>query len=231
MCGRYTITVSWDELMLHFMLDRRMAKYAPRYNAAPGQWIPAIIGSDLDGAAPEQALGRLGELRWGLVPSWAKDDKSAARMINARSETAAEKPSFRTLLKSKRCIIPADGFYEWARIGEVKQPYRMTLKDGGLFGMAGLYDTWMTPDGEKLHTCTILTTAANELVSGIHERMPVILDREGVRTWLNRRIREERELMPLLAPYPASEMRMYEVSPKVGRVQYDEPDCVEPAVR
>ncbi|CAG7641637.1 SOS response-associated peptidase [Paenibacillus allorhizosphaerae] len=230
MCGRYTITVSWDELVLHFLLDRRSAKYAPRYNVAPGQWIPAIIGSIREGSELQQTLNRFGELRWGLVPSWAKDDKSAARMINARSESAGEKPSFRPLLKSKRCIIPADGFYEWSRSGATKQPFRITLQDGGLFGMAALYDTWLMPAGEKLHTCTILTTEANELIRGIHERMPVILDREGERLWLDRGIREERKLLPLLVPYPADKMRMYEVNPKVGRVQYDAPDCIEPLV-
>ncbi|SCW27593.1 SOS response associated peptidase (SRAP) [Paenibacillus tianmuensis] len=114
MCGRYTVTVSFEELVLHFMLDRRPSAYQPRYNAAPGQWIPAMIGGAGDGA------NRLGELRWGLVPSWAQDDKSGAHMMNARAETAAEKPAFRNLLKRKRCLIPADGFYEWKRIGSQK---------------------------------------------------------------------------------------------------------------
>ncbi|MBU7315934.1 SOS response-associated peptidase [Paenibacillus oleatilyticus] len=222
MCGRYTVTVSFEELVLHFMLDRRPAPFQPRYNAAPGQWIPAIIGGAGDG------VNRLGELRWGLVPSWAQDDKSGARMMNARAETAAEKPAFRGLLKRKRCLIPADGFYEWKRIGSRKQPVRFVLADGGLFGMAALYDTWLAEDRTKLHTCTILTTAANELVAEVHERMPVILPREHESLWLNRTVQDERELLPVLQPYPAERMRYYEVDPKVGRVSYNEPDCIEP---
>ncbi|TVY11567.1 SOS response-associated peptidase [Paenibacillus cremeus] len=225
MCGRYTITAEWEELMLRFLLDIRPGKYQPRYNAAPGQWIPAIIGAD-----HAEAGRRMGELRWGLVPSWSKDDKSAFRMINARSETVAEKPAFRSLLARKRCIVPADGFYEWKVSGKTKQPMRFRMKDRSLFGMAALYDTWQTPDGSKLHTCTILTTSANTLVSPIHERMPVILNGEAERLWLNRRIQEEKEFLPLLSPYPAEAMEFYAVDPKVGRVQYDEADCIEPII-
>lgn len=229
MCGRYTITVTWDELVLRFLLERTPGKYQPRYNAAPGQWIPAIIGGSRGGQEMAGVEGnRLGELRWGLVPAWAADDKSGMRMMNARAETVAEKPSFRSLLHRKRCIIPADGFYEWKRSGNMKQPVRFTLNDGSLFGMAALYDTWVAPNGSKLHTCTILTTEANGLVNFIHERMPVILSSEAERIWLDRSIQEEKQLLPLLEPYPAEAMRYYEVDSKVGRVQYDEPDCIEP---
>ncbi|AFC29845.1 hypothetical protein PM3016_2975 [Paenibacillus mucilaginosus 3016] len=226
MCGRFTITVTWEELLLRFMLDPRPGAYQPRYNVAPGQYIPAIIGGDpsFTGAAPN----RFGALRWGLVPSWAQDDKSGARMINARSETAAEKPAFRTLLRRKRCLIPSDGFYEWKKEGSRKQPVRFVLREGEPFGMAALFDTWAAPDGAKLHTCTILTTAANPLVAEVHERMPVILEPEGERLWLDRSIQEERELLPLLRPYPAEAMRYYPVDPKVGRVQHEAPDCIEP---
>ncbi|WP_141335461.1 SOS response-associated peptidase [Paenibacillus sp. tmac-D7] len=226
MCGRYTITVSWDELMMRFLLDGRPGKYQPRYNAAPGQWIPAILGGEQ--GFGERAANRLGELRWGLVPSWAQDAKSGARMMNARAETVAEKPSFRTLLSRKRCLIPADGFYEWKKTGGGKQPVRFVLKDGGLFGMAALYDTWVGEDGDKLHTCTIVTTAANGLVAEVHERMPVILTREREKVWLDRSVREQAELLPLLEPFPAERMDYYEVRPEVGRVAYDEPDCIRP---
>ncbi|WP_426453495.1 SOS response-associated peptidase [Paenibacillus sp. S-38] len=221
MCGRFTITVTWEELLLRFMLDPRAGAYQPRYNVAPGQYIPAILGG---GDAPN----RLGELRWGLVPAWAHDDKSGARMINARSETAAEKPAFRSLLKRKRCLIPSDGFYEWKKEGGRKQPVRFVLQDGAPYGMAALYDTWAAPDGGKLHTCTILTTAANPLVAEVHERMPVILEPEGERLWLDRSIQGESELLPLLKPYPAESMRYYPVDSKVGRVQHEAADCIEP---
>ena len=227
MCGRYTITVVWEDLVIRFMLDRRAGKFQPRYNVAPGQYIPAIIGgTPPDGEGPSH--NRFGELKWGLVPSWASDERSGYRMMNARSETVAEKPAFRNLLKRKRCVIPADGFYEWKRTEEGKQPYRFTLRDGALFAMAALYDTWVSPSGEKLHTCTIVTTAANGLVSDVHDRMPVILTPRAEALWLDRLVQDERELVPLLAPYPAEAMRRYAVSPKVGNVRYDSPDCVEP---
>ncbi|MCZ8520585.1 MULTISPECIES: SOS response-associated peptidase [Paenibacillus] len=226
MCGRFTVTVTWEELLLRFMLDPRPGAYQPRYNVAPGQYIPAIIGGDASDGT--RAANRLGELRWGLVPTWAQDEKSGVRMINARSETAAEKPAFRSLLKRKRCLIPADGFYEWKNDGVRKQPMRFVLAEGGLFGMAAMYDTWLSADGSKLHTCTILTTRANELVAGVHERMPVILEPEGERLWLSRSLQEESQLLPLLKPYPAESMRSYPVDPKVGNVKNDTADCIAP---
>ncbi|WP_028548713.1 SOS response-associated peptidase [Paenibacillus sp. UNC451MF] len=224
MCGRYTVTVTLEELMLRFMLgDSIAAKYAPRYNIAPGQWIPSIIGGE---TVQER---RLGELRWGLVPNWSKDEKSGANPINLRAETVTEKPSFQRLLTRKRCLIPSDGFYEWNKTGKSsKQPIRFTLKDGALFGMAGLYDTWIQADGGRLHTCTIITTTPNRLVASIHERMPVILNSESESIWLDRTITDVQRLKPLLAPYPAELMTSYEVDPKVGNVRYDEPDCIAP---
>ncbi|WP_282935675.1 SOS response-associated peptidase [Paenibacillus sp. RC67] len=224
MCGRYTITVTFEELMLHFLLgDNVTAKYEPRYNIAPGQWIPAIIG----GETP--ADRRLGELRWGLVPNWSKEEKSGVNPINLRAETVSEKPSFQKLLTRKRCLIPSDGFYEWKKSGKSsKQPVRFTLKTGSLFGMAGLYDTWVQADGGRLHTCTILTTTPNKLVSEVHERMPVILTEESESIWLDRKVTEVQKLQPLLVPYPADLMTSYEVDSKVGNVRYDKPDCIDP---
>jgi putative SOS response-associated peptidase YedK len=224
MCGRFTITVSWDELILRFLLDSRPGKYQPRYNAAPGQWIPAILGTD----RREASWNRIGELRWGLVPSWASDDRAGAKMLNIRSETVSEKPAFRRLLQRKRCLIPADGFYEWKGSGRQKQPYRFLLRSGEPFGMAALYDTWAASDGSKLHTCTILTTNANELVSEVHHRMPVILSPEGEKLWLDRDIQTSSELTSLLQPYASDRMRSYEVDSKVGSVRWDEPACIEP---
>jgi len=219
MCGRYTVTVTLEELMFRFMAEGTNIPYhRPRYNVAPAQMVPAIIS---DGER-----NRIGELRWGLVPSWAEDDKSGFKMINARKETLTDKPSFRGLLERKRCLIPADGYYEWKAGGTRKQPMRITLRDEGLFAMAGLYDTWVDADGRKVSTCTIITTTANALTVDIHERMPVILRREDEMRWLDRS-KHGAQLLPLLAPYPASEMRVYPVSPMVGSVKVDDASLID----
>lgn len=220
MCGRYTITVSVEQLMMHFFIDQANVPYhVPRYNVAPGQLIPAIVH---DGTK-----NRLGELKWGLVPNWAKDAKIGYKLINARAETVREKPSYRSSFQRKRCIIPADGFYEWKQTGPNKQPMRIVLRDRSLFAMAGLYDTWIAPDGSKLSTCTIITTSPNALMQDIHDRMPVILKREDEALWLDRREHNEERLQALLQPYPAEEMEAYPVSPKVGNVKHDDPECAE----
>jgi len=169
---------------------------------------------------------RLGELRWGLVPSWAKDDKIGSKMINARAETLLERASFKTLVGRKRAIIPADGFYEWKKSGNSKQPMRITLKEDALFSMAGLYDTWQTPDGSKLSTCTIITTSPNSLMADIHDRMPVILHPEDEAFWLDRSNSDTKALTALLKPYPADKMRAYPVSPIVGNVKNDSEECI-----
>ncbi|MFK7695306.1 SOS response-associated peptidase [Paenibacillus sp. HJGM_3] len=222
MCGRYTITVSLEELVVRFAMDRSsFPYYRPKYNVAPGQLITAIIH---DGER-----NRAGELKWGLVPAWANDSKIGFTMINARSESLAQKPAFRTPLERKRCLIPADSFYEWkaAEGGSAKQPMRVMLKNGALFAMAGLYDTWVTPEGSKLSTCTIITTDANELVGGIHPRMPVIVRPEDEAAWLDRSNRDTNGLLQLLKPYPAEQMRAYPVNAKVGNVKNDTPECIE----
>ncbi|WP_340013372.1 SOS response-associated peptidase [Paenibacillus sp. FSL K6-1318] len=212
MCGRFTITDPIDAIM-----DRYYAsiadgfEYKPNYNAAPMQFIPTIIGSK-DG-------NRLGALRWGLVPSWAKDDKIGNKMINARAETLAEKPAFKRLISSKRCIIPTNGFYEWKKEGTAKQPMRILMKDDSIFSLAGLYDTWSDPDGNKLSTCTIITTEPNSLMEDIHNCMPVILRPEDEAEWLGRDNDDAQSLLGLLKPYQASEMRAYEVAKEVGNVR------------
>ncbi|MGC5773592.1 SOS response-associated peptidase [Paenibacillus pabuli] len=212
MCGRFTITDPIDAI-----LDRYYAsiadgfEYKPNYNAAPMQYIPTIIGSK-DG-------NRLGSLRWGLVPVWAKDDKIGNKMINARAETLAEKPAFKRLVGSKRCIVPCSGFYEWRKEGSTKQPLRILMKDDRLFSLAGLYDTWTDPDGNKLSTCTIITTEPNSLMEDIHNRMPVILRPEDEAEWLGRDNDDVQSLLGLLQPYQASEMRAYEVPKEVGNVR------------
>lgn len=220
MCGRYTITVSLEELLLLFSADQpNVPFHIPRYNVAPMQRVPAILN---DGER-----NRLGELRWGLVPVWAKDPKIGNQMINARSETITEKPAFRGLLTRKRCVIPADGFYEWKKEGSNKQPYRIVLRSRTVFGFAGLYDTWTGPNGEKISTCTIITTAPNELMADIHDRMPVILQRENEAVWLDRENQDKDFLQSLLRPYDASDMHAYPVGTAVGNVRNNSPELIE----
>ncbi|MGE6576246.1 SOS response-associated peptidase [Paenibacillus xylanexedens] len=212
MCGRFTITDPLDAIMERYYASIADGfEYRPNYNAAPMQYIPTIIGSK-DG-------NRLGSLRWGLVPVWAKDDKIGNKMINARAETLAEKPAFKRLISTKRCIIPTNGFYEWRKEDSAKQPMRILMKDDRLFSLAGLYDTWTDPDGNKLSTCTIITTEPNSLMEDIHNRMPVILRPEDEAEWLGRDNDDVQSLLGLLKPYEASAMRAYEVPKEVGNVE------------
>jgi len=219
MCGRFTILVTMDELIRRYLIEQPMARYnTPRYNVAPTQDVWAVIHDGMK--------NRLGELRWGLVPSWASDDKIGSKMINARAETLLERASFKTLVGRKRAIIPADGFYEWRKDGSRKQPMRITMNDGALFSMAGLYDTWQAPDGRKISTCTVITTAPNSLMADIHDRMPVILNPEDEAFWLDRGNGDVTALLSLLRPYPADQMRAYPVSPIVGNVKNDTEECI-----
>jgi putative SOS response-associated peptidase YedK len=220
MCGRYTITVTLEELILRYMIGVTNVPYhRPKYNVAPGQMVPAVIS---DGRT-----NRLGELRWGLIPSWAKDEKIGNRLLNARAETAAEKPAFREPLRLRRCLVPADGFYEWRTEPDGgKQPFRIVLRGGGIFSMAGLYETWTAPDGRRISTVAILTTEPNELMATIHNRMPVILRPEDEALWLDRSVREPEVLRHLYAPYPADELEAYPVDKAVGSVKVDNPDLI-----
>lgn len=226
MCGRYTITIPLEELILRFHIGGGQPPYhQPRYNVAPSQMVLAVIN---DGQH-----NRLGELRWGLVPAWAKDARGAFQMINARSESIMDKPAYRLPFQRKRCLIPADSFYEWKASGSGKQPMRIMLRSGEPFAMAGLYDTWIDPEsGEKLSTCTIMTTTPNALVADIHDRMPVILRPEDEQLWLNREAgtrgpQDLAHLQALLRPYPAEQMRAYPVSPRVGNAKYDEASLID----
>ncbi|MFD0959399.1 SOS response-associated peptidase [Paenibacillus chungangensis] len=220
MCGRYTITITLEELMTRYgVIDTNVPWHRPRYNVAPGQLVPAIIH---DGEK-----NRLGQLKWGLVPPWAPDAKIGFKMINARAETAAGKPAFREAFRRKRCIIPADGFYEWKKTKHGKQPMRIIAKERPLFSMAGLYETWRAPDGSKLATCTILTTEPNHLVAPIHDRMPVILQAQDEALWLDRGTGLE-QLSLLMKPYPAEEMTAYPVGQAVGSVRHDDATLIEP---
>jgi len=221
MCGRFTLTPSAQVLMDELGLLWIPEDYRPRFNVAPGQLILAARDGD---------QGRKGAmLKWGLVPPWAKDPSIGSRMINARSETVAEKPSFRRAFDRQRCIIPADGFYEWRKDGKVKIPMLFRLREGRPFAFAGLWEAWRPPsgEGETLFTCTILTTVANELVQPVHDRMPVILPKEAIDLWLDRDVPGE-GVRGLLVPYPAEEMEAYEVSTRVNSVKNDDPLCIQP---
>jgi putative SOS response-associated peptidase YedK len=219
MCGRYTIVVSLDELIIRYGAYAAMNQYhLPHYNVAPMQDVAVVIH---DGER-----NRLGALRWGLVPGWASDDKFENKLINARAETLLEKASFKNLIHRKRCIVPADGFYEWKQIGNKKQPMRITMKDHSIFSLAALYDSWTGPDGKKLSTCTIITTTSNSLMQDLHDRMPVILNPEEEQLWLNRNNHDVDQLVALLKPYSSDAMKVYPVSSVVGNVRNDSVECI-----
>lgn len=220
MCGRFTLTASVDVVQDLFEVQR-LPGLGARYNIAPTQQVLAIR-DDEDGQREAVML------RWGLIPHWAEDKSIGSKLINARAETAAQKPAFRHSFEKRRCLIAADGFFEWKRTSSGKQPYWMQLSDGGPFGFAGLWTRWRDEDAEEwLHTCTILTTTPNELVKPVHNRMPVILAREDHATWLSAETVPGR-LNELLGPFPADRMRATAVSTRVNRVANDDAGCVEP---
>jgi putative SOS response-associated peptidase YedK len=219
MCGRFTLTTSGEALARFFDLGE-VPLLAPRYNIAPTQLVLAVRRTA--GEEKRQAVF----LRWGLIPSWAKDAQIANQLINARSETAADKPAFRTALRRRRCLIPADGFYEWLREGKKRQPYCFRLWGDGLFAFAGLWEHWTDPAGAAVETCTILTTEANDLVRPVHERMPVILRPRLFASWLDAALQDPGSVTPLLRPYPAEEMRGFPVSPWVSDPRHEDPRCL-----
>jgi putative SOS response-associated peptidase YedK len=177
--GRYRL--SWKKQLVeeYFASVFGKEEWNPRYNIAPTQSVPVIRQN------PKEPVRELSLVRWGLIPSWAKDSSLAAQLINARSETAGTKPAFRDALKSRRCLIPADGFYEWQRMGKAKQPYCFEVNEGQLFAFAGISDRWKDPSGNTVETCSILTTTANAVTSPVHDRMPVILDPNSYYRWLD----------------------------------------------
>ena len=205
MCGRFTLTVNIDTIAKAFGVAATLESSA-RYNVAPMQDVVTILRES------EATPPHMEWLQWGLVPTWAKDESIGSKMINARAETLAEKPSFKRLLRNRRCLIVADGFYEWKKEGTAKTPMFITLKDGEPFAFAGLWDIWHGPDGRDIHSCTIITTQPNELVSTIHDRMPAILPAKAREMWLDTALHEEQALLPLLASYPADQMMARSVS-------------------
>ena len=223
MCGRYRLSRRKQIIEEHFDSVSEDEAWSPRYNIAPTQPIPVIRQN------PKEAVRELSLVRWGLIPSWAKDASGASRMINARSETASSKPAFRDSLTSRRCLIPADGFYEWARTVKSKQPYCFEVNDGELFAFAGLWDRWKDPSGNWIKTCSILTTTPNAVTSAVHDRMPVILDPDSYDLWLDPEMKDVGAASDLLKPYDARLMRSYPVSSRVNHVANDDGECSRPA--
>jgi putative SOS response-associated peptidase YedK len=220
MCGRFTLRTPSNLLVQQFLLPID-PQWHPRYNIAPTQPI-AVVRLSEDGAGREGV-----QLRWGLVPSWAKDAKIGSRMINARAETVAEKPSFRSAFKRRRCLVPADGYYEWLKTGGGKQPYFIRLLDERPFAFAGLWEYWEGSGEGPLQTCTIITTTANERTADIHLRMPVILDEQDYEPWLDADQQDRRRLEPLLKPYDSSKMTLDPVSKYVNNVCHESPECIK----
>lgn len=221
MCGRYAIVLAGDgSLQRRFSLEDLLDDPQTRFNVAPTQTLPVVVRNSPD---------RVEMMRWGLVPSWAKDASIGSRMINARAETVAEKPAFRRPLRSQRCLVPATGFFEWKRDGDGKVPHFIHLPDEPLFAFAGLYDTWRDPNGQTVQSYCIITTEPNAVMAPIHNRMPAILRREDEDEWLDPENTEPERLLSLLRPYPAHAMAAYPVSRMVNSPANDAPGVLERA--
>lgn len=223
MCGRYVLYGPGEALIEGFSLAD-LPPFVPRYNIAPASVVLVV--------RDEPGTGRVAEdMRWGLIPHWAREPSIGARLINARGETIADKPAFRQALRRSRCLIPANGFYEWrapaAGDGTRKQPYYVHARDGGLLAMAGLYDRWQGPAG-TIATCCIVTTAANATMAPIHDRMPVLIERAAQSAWLDARESDVAALAPLLRPCPGSWLRAHPVAPAVGDARREGPALIEP---
>ena len=220
MCGRYTLARSQQELSERFGVRQLFVDLTPRYNIAPTQKVPIVLTQD-----EERAIQIF---QWGLIPSWVKDLRAAKPLINARVETLAEKASFKKSLVSRRCIVPADGFYEWRKMGTQKQPMFIHGKENQILGFAGIWDEWKNDEGVPLRTFSIITTDANKTMAPIHDRMPVILAPDAEALWLDPLNKDPASLICLLGPSPDDLIEMHEVSPKVNSVKVDSEDCTEP---
>ncbi|WP_419847517.1 SOS response-associated peptidase [Candidatus Poriferisocius sp.] len=219
MCSRYSLTASLDELARRFDFDSNRDDFEPRYNIAPTQQVLAVVGGN---------ARRAGFIRWGLIPQWSKSDSAGPPIINARAETVAEKPTFRDSLRRRRCLILADGFYEWQKMGDAKRPMRVALRSGEPFAFAGLWSMSSDPEGNRISSCAIITTAANDLLRPIHHRMPVILSEEVEDLWLDTALDDSQTLTQLLEPYPDDALEAYEVSALVNSASNDRPEVATP---
>jgi putative SOS response-associated peptidase YedK len=222
MCGRYRLSRRKQLVEEYFDSVSSDEDWNPRYNIAPTQPVPVIRQH------PKEPVRELSLMRWGLIPSWTKDSSGSASMINARLETASTKPAFRDALKSRRCLIPADGFYEWKRDGKTKQPFCFEVNQGQLFAFAGLWERWKDPNGNWIKTCSILTTTPNVVTSGVHDRMPVILDPDSYDLWLDPAMTKVEAVSDLLKPCDARLMRCYPVSTRINHVANDDEECCQP---
>jgi len=221
MCGRYVLNAP-EDLSERFQLRQLSISLPHTWNAAPTNELPVIV----ENAGGEHEAR---SMKWGLIPRWAKPgDKKPIAPINARAETLAEKPMFRNLIRKKRCLIPANGFYEWKNMGDHKQPYFISVPNDPLFAFAGLYDESTNEDGDVVASYAIITTSANELMSKLHERMPVILHRDDEGEWLDPEVTDAAQVQRFLGPYPAGEMNVVPVSRKVNNVRNDGPELLEP---
>ena len=222
MCGRFTLVADDASFEERFSFSGSDLQFVPSFNIAPTQ---SVLTVRRDGEIHAEYM------RWGLIPSWAKDPKIGSPMINARSETLAEKPSFRTAFRRRRCLIPADGFFEWQKSGSSKRPMRIGLKNAELFAFAGLWEYWKDPQGDPILSCTIITTTPNEMMEPIHDRMPVILTREAEDIWLDSDVQDTGLLSELLVPYRAQDMEAYEVSTLVNSPRNNSPEVIAPVGR
>lgn len=220
MCGRFSLRTPVQLLSEHFQLSV-VPTWGQRYNIAPSQPVATVM------VTPEHTGRQFRLLRWGLIPSWAKDPDIGARMINARAETAPTKPAFRAAFRQRRCLVLADGLYEWQRQGRGKQPFYIRMRDDRPFAFAGLWEHWEGRDGSSIDSCTLLTTEPNEIIRALHHRMPVILEPKDYDVWLDPGTQKADLLHPLLGPYPSEEMTAYPVSPRVNNPAHDGPGCIE----
>jgi len=219
MCGRYCIS-SAPEAIRRLFRYIEQPNFPPRYNVAPTQPIPIVRMVD--------GQRHFALVRWGLIPSWVKDPKGFTLLINARGESVSEKPAFRAAMKRRRCLFPADGFYEWKRVGDAKRPYFAKLSSGGPLAFAGLWETWTGPNGEEMETAAIVTTSANRTLATVHDRAPVIVPPEAFEFWLDCRNVDEKTAAAAIAPAPEGSMEVYEISTAVNRVANDSPMLIEP---
>jgi putative SOS response-associated peptidase YedK len=220
MCGRFEIHSALEIIAQIFGIDNITFDYRPSYNIAPSQDILLVVNN---------GKRRLVQSRWGFVPSWSKDLSSGYKMINAKAETLAEKRSFKTAFEKQRCLVVADGFYEWQKTGAAKKPYYIRLKSRQPFGFAGLYNIWKSPEGEEICTSTIITTDANEILQPIHNRMPVIASSDKYDLWLDSSVHDKDILASILKPYPSEEMELYRVTQKMNSFKYNNPENIKPA--
>ncbi len=218
MCGRYSLTTPMEAVGRLFQVAER-PNLKPRYNIAPSQDAPVVRAGEAGGRVLEP-------MRWGLIPSWAKEAKVGYRMINARAETVAQMPAFRGAYRQRRCLVPADGFYEWRKLGKVKQPYRITLADGGPFAFAGLRERWRGPDGRAVSSFTIITTEANRPLRPIHDRMPVILDPADYDAWLDTAGVAPEEAVRSLRPYPDEALAAVPIGTRINSPRNDDAACI-----